>query len=653
MSTLSLVQASRRGWSLGTSLALLAALPLVPLHRGVGNGAIAGRVTDPNGAPIQHAQVSVVGTSQSTVTDARGGYRVSVAPGTWTVRASLAGYKAAEAPGVAVVAGKTTLQHFTLEPGALQRQDVTVVGPDGQPRNRPQDAAALRRAEESRTPSHKGAQRLPSTAMAVAGGVVYNTEDYRYVRDNGFKQADVDPLSTFAIDVDGASYANVRRFLTSGQRPPADAVRIEELVNYFPYDHQAPNGRDPFGVTTSQMQAPWAPAHRLVMVGIQGKRIEAGEMPPANLVFLLDVSGSMQSPDKLPLVKRAFRLLVDQLRDQDRVAIVVYAGAAGLVLPSTPGSSKPAILAAIDQLEAGGSTAGGAGITLAYDVARRHHIAEGNNRVILATDGDFNVGASSEGELVRLIEDRKRQGTFLTVLGFGTGNLKDSRMEALANKGNGHYAYIDDILEARKVFVSELGGTLLTIARDVKVQVEFNPARVSEYRLIGYENRMLEHQDFNDDSKDGGELGAGHTVTAIYEVVPAGVAREGSKGVDPLKYRTPSGAAEGSGELATVKLRYQQPAGGASQLIARVVRDEPGQRGTGALRFAAAVVQYGMLLRDSEYKGGSSWAGTLTLAKANMGQDPGGYRSEFVRLVEVARDLYRVAGERGEEITSR
>jgi Ca-activated chloride channel family protein len=346
----------------------------------------------------------------------------------------------------------------------------------------------------------------------------------------------------------------------------------------------------------------------------------------------------MSSPDKLPLVKRAFRLLVEQLRPQDLVAIVVYAGAAGLVLPSTPGSDKETILAALDRLEAGGSTAGGAGIRLAYDVARDHRIPEGNNRVILATDGDFNVGVSSEGELVRLVDQRKREGTFLTVLGFGTGNLKDSRMEALADKGNGHYAYVDDILEARKVFVQELGATLLTIAKDVKVQVEFNPAQVAEYRLVGYENRLLAAEDFNDDAKDGGELGAGHAVTAIYEIVPAGRGTSGS--VDDLRYQTRGTTRDGErgDELLTVKLRYQPPAGGTSRLVSRAVRtDERGAPET--LGFAAAVAEFGMLLRNSEHKGTSSWDQVLTLARRGMGRDPGGYRAEFLRLVEVARGM--------------
>ena len=475
--------------------------------------------------------------------------------------------------------------------------------------------------------------RLPASRQQ------FDTEDYHNFKDNGFQRPATAPLSTFAIDVDAASYSNVRRFLTQGQRPPADAVRVEELINYFPYDYPDPTGSDPFSVTTAQMPAPWAPDHRLVLIGLQGRRIDARELPPSNLVFLLDVSGSMASPDKLPLVQRAFRLLVEQLRPQDRVAIVVYAGAAGLVLPSTPGSDKRTILAALDELQAGGSTAGGEGIKLAYQVAQQNHLANGNNRVILATDGDFNVGVSSEGELVRLIESKKQQGTYLTVLGFGTGNLKDSRMEALADKGNGHYAYVDDIMEARKVFVQEMGATLVTIAKDAKIQVEFNPAQVAEYRLIGYENRLMAAEDFNDDAKDGGELGAGHAVTAIYEIVLVGKGGTGTS-VDPLKYQAPRNTGAASDELITVKLRYQPPVGtGASKLVSRTVLRDDGARGNENLRFAAAVAEYGMLLRNSAYKAQSNWDNVLTLARENLGSDPGGYRAEFLRLAEVARGM--------------
>ena len=350
----------------------------------------------------------------------------------------------------------------------------------------------------------------------------FNTEEYGRITENDFLEAVNHPLSTFSIDVDTASYSNVRRFLNQGQLPPADAVRIEELINYFKYDYPQPEGDHPFSITTELATCPWEPAHKLIHIGLQGKRIPLANAPANNLVFLIDTSGSMDEPDKLPLLKSAFKLLTDQLREQDHVAIVVYAGAAGLVLPATSGSDKKTILSAIDKLEAGGSTAGGAGINLAYEVARRSFIPTANNRVILATDGDFNVGVSSDGELLRLIERERESGVFLTVLGFGTGNIKDSKMELLADQGNANYAYVDTIREARKVLVSELGGTLNTIAKDVKIQVEFNPANVQAYRLIGYENRLMRAEEFNDDKKDAGELGAGHSVTALYEIIPVG-----------------------------------------------------------------------------------------------------------------------------------
>ncbi len=348
----------------------------------------------------------------------------------------------------------------------------------------------------------------------------FNTEQYDHIQENGYLEAMSNPLSTFSIDVDTASYSNVRRFINGSQLPPTDAVRIEEFINYFNYDYPQPDGEHPFSITTEVSTAPWNPAHKLVHIGLQGQQVDKTELPDSNLVFLFDISGSMNDANKLPLLKQGFRLLVEQLTERDRVAIVVYAGAAGLVLPSTSGAEKATILEAIDRLEAGGSTAGGAGIQLAYGQAKENFIPNGNNRIILATDGDFNVGASSDGELVRMIEEKRDDGIFLSILGFGTGNYKDSKMEKLADKGNGNYAYIDTIREAKKVLVSEMAGTLLTIAKDVKIQIEFNPTKVQAYRLIGYENRLLAKEDFTDDSKDAGELGAGHTVTALYEIIP-------------------------------------------------------------------------------------------------------------------------------------
>lgn len=472
----------------------------------------------------------------------------------------------------------------------------------------------------------------------------FNTEEYDLIEENPFKQVTVSPLSTFSIDVDTASYSNLRRFLSQKTLPPVDAVRIEELINYFTYDYPQPEGNNPFSLTTELSQAPWNPKHQLVSIGIQGKRLQTEELPPSNLVFLLDVSGSMNNANKLPLLKSSFQLLVNELGEQDRVSIVVYAGAAGVVLPPTPGNEKDKILSAINNLEAGGSTAGGQGIKLAYELAKQNFIPSGNNRVILATDGDFNVGLSSDAELVRLIEDYRERGVFLTVLGFGMGNLKDSKMEQLADKGNGNYAYIDNLLEAKKVLVSEMGATLLTIAKDVKIQVEFNPAKVQAYRLIGYENRQLRDRDFNDDTKDAGELGAGHSVTALYEIIPTGVESDVNlPEVDALKYQqnTVDAAAYNSDELMLVKLRYKAPDENESKLIEQpiIAKEVSLANASNNLKFAAAVAEFGMVLRDSEYKGSASFDEVLKLAKESQGVDLEGYRAEFIRLVEKARAI--------------
>lgn len=471
----------------------------------------------------------------------------------------------------------------------------------------------------------------------------FNREGYSPIDENPFLRATNNPLSTFAIDVDSASYSNVRRFLNNGQLPPKDAVRIEELINYFTYDYPEPERDIPFSISTEIATAPWNQNHKLVGVGLKGKSIPTANLPPSNLVLLLDVSGSMAEPNKLPLLKSAFRLLVNELKPTDRISIVVYSGASGVVLPPTPGNQKETILAAIDRLEAGGSTAGGAGIQLAYQLAQEHFLSEGNNRVILATDGDFNVGISSDAELVRLIEDKREDDVFLTVLGFGTGNLQDAKMEQLANKGNGNYAYIDTILEAKKVLVSELGATLLTIAKDVKIQVEFNPAKVQAYRLIGYENRLLRSEDFNDDTKDAGELGAGHSVTALYEILPTGATPDIElPEVDELRYQQnlPE-VTTNSGDLMTVKLRYKLPTGDVSQLIEQPLLDQEisVESTSENFRFAASVATFGMLLRDSQYKGSANPELVLQLANGAKGEDEEGYRADFIRLVESYRLL--------------
>lgn len=474
----------------------------------------------------------------------------------------------------------------------------------------------------------------------------YNREEYNPIAENRFLSARSNPLSTFSIDVDGAAYSNVRRFLRNGQRPPVDAVRIEELINYFSYDYPEPDGDEPFSLITEVSAAPWNPQHQLVHIGLQGQSIPSDDLPPANLVFLLDVSGSMNSPDKLPLLKSAFSLLVNELDEDDTVSIVVYAGAAGVVLEPTPGNENDAILDAIAQLEAGGSTAGGEGVQLAYQLAREQFIEDGNNRVILATDGDFNVGTSSEAGLVRLIEQERDNDIFLTVLGFGTGNLQDAKMEQLANHGNGNYAYIDSLMEARKVLVNEMGATLLTLAKDVKLQVEFNPAKVQAYRLIGYENRLLADEDFNDDSQDAGELGAGHSVTALYEVIPVGVESEVElPEVDELRYQTSADGenldldAETAQEMMLVKLRYKDPTADTSQRIDRPVRDRPVSlsQTSDDFRFAAAVAAFGLWLRESEFRGQSDLTLARELAQDALGGDRHGYRAEFLELLELAR----------------
>jgi Ca-activated chloride channel family protein len=470
-----------------------------------------------------------------------------------------------------------------------------------------------------------------------------NTEGYAAVEEGRFLRTRDNPLSTFSIDVDTASYSNVRRFLDQGSLPPAGAVRIEELVNYFPFDYPAPTGDAPVSVSMELSQAPWNEAHRLLRVGVQAKRVDTAQLPAQNLVFLLDVSGSMAQPNKLPLLKRSLATLVETLREKDHVAIAVYAGASGLVLSPTSGADKAKILSALDLLDAGGSTNGGEGIELAYSVAERMAKPGAINRVILATDGDFNVGVSSQSELVRLIEHKRRSGVFLSVLGFGMGNYKDSTLELLADKGNGNYAYIDSLAEAKKVLVAQAGGTLLTLAKDVKIQIELNPAKVGAYRLIGYDNRRLAAEDFNDDAKDAGEMGAGHSVTALYELVPPGVELARSK-VDPLKYQAVSATAADHGdELATFKLRYKAPGSERSELVQQTILDRarPLAEASESFRFAAAVATFGMALRGSADRGSASFGLARDLARGALGADAQGYRRELVGLVERADALQR------------
>lgn len=481
----------------------------------------------------------------------------------------------------------------------------------------------------------------PLAAVPAEQG--YNREAYEHIAEADFVRVSDQPLSTFAADVDTASYANLRRFLGSGRLPPADAVRIEELINYFDYDYEAPAADEPFSVHAEVSDCPWNDAHRLVHLGMQGREVKANHVPARNLVFLVDVSGSMNRRNKLPLLKRGLTMLTDTLRKRDRVAIVVYAGSSGLALESTPGNQKGRILEALQNLRAGGSTNGAGGIQQAYRVAQRHFVRGGINRVILATDGDFNVGQTSEGQLQRLIEQKRKTGVFLTVLGFGQGNLQDARMELLANKGNGNYAYIDSEREAHKVLVREAGSTLVTIAKDVKFQVEFNPGHVSSYRLIGYENRTLAARDFNDDSKDAGEVGAGHTVTVLYEVVPAGQDAPVAPAVDPLRYQTGRGQADAadSGELLTVKVRYKQPDSNRSRLQTYPLKDHHRALGdtSPAFRLSAAVAGFGMLLRRSKHAGNASLSGMRELAHQASARDPHGQRRELLLLMRRAEGL--------------
>ena len=468
----------------------------------------------------------------------------------------------------------------------------------------------------------------------------HNTEGYSAIHENGYKEALKTPLSTFSIDVDAASYSNVRRFLFNGQKPPVDAVRIEEMINYFTYGYPQPDNGHPFSINHEVSACPWNADNLLLHIGLQGEKIATEELPPSNIVFLLDVSGSMNSENKLPLLKKAFKLLVQQLRDEDRVAIVVYAGSSGLVLPSTRGDQKDVIMNSLEQLQAGGSTAGAAGLELAYKVASENFMENGNNRIILATDGDFNVGQSSNAEMERLIEKEREKGIFISVLGFGMGNYKDDKMEIIADKGNGNYAYIDNIMEAKKILVNEFGGTLFTIAKDVKIQIEFNPAVVKSYRLIGYENRLLNDEDFEDDKKDAGELGAGHTVTALYEITLAG---DHARQKHALKYQTASlnNKANVGDEIATVKFRYKKPDGHKSILLEEIIpyAGNNNREVSDNFRFSAAVAGFGMMLRNSGFKGKCSYPMLINLAQGSKGDDPEGYRSEYIRLIKLAEHL--------------
>lgn len=469
-----------------------------------------------------------------------------------------------------------------------------------------------------------------------------NSEEYPEFKENTFRPAKYEPLSTFSVDVDGASYSNIRRFINKGELPAKEAVRTEELINYFSYNYPHPTGDNPVRITTEVASCPWNEQHRLVRIGLKAKEIPSENLPASNFVFLIDVSGSMYGPTRLELVKSSLKLLVNNLREQDRVAIVVYSGAAGEVLPSTSGENKQKIKESLDNLTAGGSTAGGEGIMLAYEIARKNFIKDGNNRIILCSDGDFNVGVSSNRDLEKLIEKERESGVFLSILGYGMGNYKDSKMQTLAQAGNGNHAYIDNMQEANKVLVNEFGSTMYTVAKDVKLQIEFNPAKVQAYRLIGYETRLLNNEDFNNDAKDAGDMGAGHTVTAFYEIIPVGVKSNFIADIDPLKYQNTTQETtltNKSPDLLTVKLRYKQPDSDTSQKIEVPLVDNGANETSNDFRFAAAVAMFGQLLYDSEFKADASYDKVLALAQTGLEYDKQGYRREFIRLVETTKGL--------------
>lgn len=590
---------------------------------------ITGTVTDKTyGQPIPGVIVNTPGDKKHVTTDKDGKYSIAVEEGSLQLCFSYLAYKT-----LLVKIGKSKVINVALEQDNQTLNEVVVVGYGTQAKQTITGSVT--------TASPRIMIRGVNSMNKSYNFADQNTESYGPISDNGFQNPFKNPLSTFSIDVDAASYSNVRRFINNGGLPPKDAVRVEEMINYFDYEYSQPMGKDPVNIVTEIANAPWNTNHKLVQIGLQGRKISTENLPASNLVFLIDVSGSMSGPNRLPLLVSSFKLLTDQLRPIDKVAIVVYAGNSGLVLPSTSGDDKAKIKDALNGLSAGGSTAGGAGIELAYKVAAKNFIKGGNNRVILATDGDFNVGASSDKDMETLIEEKRKTGIFLTVLGYGMGNTKDSKMETLADKGNGNYAYIDNINEARKVLINEFGGTLFTIAKDVKLQIEFNPDKVQAYRLIGYENRLLEDKDFNDDKKDAGDLGSGHTVTALYEVIPTGIKSSFAGAVDDLKYQENKKikTSGNSKEMLTVKLRYKEPEGNSSKLIQKAVIDHSAdfENTSNNFRFAASVAEFGMLLRQSDFKQKASFDHVIQTAVRAMGTDKEGYRSEFIKLAKSAK----------------
>lgn len=589
-------------------------------------GTLKGRVINANsGKPIERFQVKIPSLNKQRKTDSLGRYKMEALPvDTYTVRFKRSGYKTHSVNNVAIAEGKVTTRNVSITP----KRKPEVRKKFFRNKNAIQSQSLRRRNQQAGNESVIRRE--------------FNREAYDRIEANPFKRPVEKPLSTFSIDVDRASYANTRRFLNQGELPQKDAVRIEELINYFNYDYPGPSGQHPFSVNTEAAACPWQEEHKLLHIGLQGRKLSRADIPPSNLVFLIDVSGSMNSPKKLPLVKESLQLLTKQLRARDQLTIVVYAGSSGMVLPPTPGDQKAEISQAINKLEAGGGTAGSKGIKLAYQKAGESFIEDGNNRVVLATDGDFNIGVTSDGALTRLIERKREEGVYLSALGFGMGNYQGSKMEKLSNKGNGNYTYIDSRLEAKKTLVSEFGGTMNTIAKDVKVQVEFNPAKVKAYRLIGYVNRQLDKTAFRDDSIDAGELGAGHSVTALYELVPQGASLKQKPGrVPELKYQEKRirEVAYESGELGILRLRYKEPDEDESQLIEQPVQLEENAEPSANFHWSAAVAMFGMQLRQSPYKGSTDYKLIRKNAERGMGADEQGYRHDFMKMVDKAQKL--------------
>ena len=599
-------------------------------------GRLAIRVRDDQGSPLQYVNV-VLMQDNSRITGGQTNEKgtaliINIPPGTYAVKFSLVGYATQTMNDVMITADQIATIPIIMKRAGIQMGTVKVLEKD--------DIVSMQSG--SGAYSNSSSMPYPPPTPYKQPVPPFNTEDYDPIKANIFHSPLAEPLSTFSIDVDTADYSNIRRILNQGSLPEPNSVRIEELLNYFAYDYPQPTETHPFAVYTEMSVCPWNQKRNLVHIGIQGKKLDLSKAPASNLVFLIDVSGSMNSMNKLPLVKESMQMLVENLRGKDKVAIVVYAGAAGEVLPSTGGNQKLKINQAIDNLQAGGSTAGGAGIQLAYKIAEENFIHGGNNRIILCTDGDFNVGASSDAHLSELIEEKRSKGVYLTVLGYGMGNYKDNKLELLADKGNGNYAYIDNLKEAKKFLVNEMASTLYAIAKDVKLQVEFNPAHVKAYRLIGYENRLLNKEDFKDDTKDAGELGAGHNVTAVYEIIPTS-SKEQVPELDELKYQELklSDEARNSPEALTVNLRYKLPDGDTSIPLDVPVKNItlPLEKASENYLFSAAVIGYGLMLQNSEYKGALTWQMVKDLAKANLGKDSEGYRAEFVNLVELAAKL--------------